>query len=249
MSTPGHPKGEHRHAQHEGTPVSRPAWMDRAEAAAQRAQRAFDQRSRRERLLLIAALVAAAALLADTLWLSPALAQWNAARTRHAGASAALQRLNADIAQQATEARAIEEQLRAEVLVWRARVQQGDEALHSAATTLVPATDMPALLDRMLARTGGLRLRSMQSLGRVELAAASAASAPAPVRGPALYRHGVELSVEGPYADLLAWLQALEAMPQKVLWGGLQMKVEEHPQVVLTLRLYTLSLDRSWLEI
>jgi hypothetical protein len=34
-----------------------------------------------------------------------------------------------------------------------------------------------------------------------------------------------------------------------VLWGGLQMKVEQHPRVQLTVRLHTLSLDRGWLEI
>ena len=64
-----------------------------------------------------------------------------------------------------------------------------------------------------------------------------------------MYRHGVELTVEGSYADLLAYVRAIEAMPQRVLWAGMQLKVEQHPKVLLSLRLYTLSLDRSWLEI
>jgi MSHA biogenesis protein MshJ len=83
--------------------------------------------------------------------------------------------------------------------------------------------------------------------------AASAASAPADAAqqpaGPVLYRHGVELTVDGSYADLLTYLKALEAMPQRVLWGGVQLKVEQHPKATLTLRLYTLSLSRTWLEI
>ena len=38
-------------------------------------------------------------------------------------------------------------------------------------------------------------------------------------------------------------------MPQRVLWGGISLKVEQHPKAVLTLRLYTISRDRHWLEI
>jgi MSHA biogenesis protein MshJ len=64
-----------------------------------------------------------------------------------------------------------------------------------------------------------------------------------------LYRHGVELQLEGSYADLLDYLKTLEAMPQRVLWGGISLKVEQHPKAVLTLRLYTISRDRHWLEI
>jgi MSHA biogenesis protein MshJ len=85
----------------------------------------------------------------------------------------------------------------------------------------------------------------------------SAASAPgtpgaggtASTTGPAIYRHGVELSVEGSYADLLSYLQALEALPQQLLWGSLELKVEQYPHVVLTLRLYTLSLESAWVEL
>jgi MSHA biogenesis protein MshJ len=119
---------------------------------------------------------------------------------------------------------------------------------------------MLPLLDHMLAQSGGLHLRNMQSLARTELsnaaavavapgAAASAPAAASAEAGPVLYRHGVELTVEGSYADLLAYLNALEAMPQRVLWGGVQMKVAQYPKALLTLRLYTLSMDRGWLEL
>lgn len=77
-------------------------------------------------------------------------------------------------------------------------------------------------------------------------AATAAASAPMPA--PSLYRHGVELVLEGSFNDLLAYLQALEALPQRLLWGGLDMKVQQHPKVQLTLQLYTVSRDRHWLE-
>ena len=247
------------------------AWLAKASAAAERSRKAFDSRARRERVLMIGAAIAVVVMLSDTLWITPAFKQWSQARARHATASDALQRLNDEIARQGSDARAFEQQLQRDVAQMRERVQQGDTALHGGA--LIAPGDMLPVLDHLLTQVGGLKLRSMQSLGRVEVtppagtsdaaaavavaAAPEAASAPAEVAqqptpqpaGPVLYRHGVELTVDGSYADLLTYLKALEAMPQRVLWGGVELKVEQHPKATLTLRLYTLSLSRTWLEI
>jgi MSHA biogenesis protein MshJ len=226
-------------------------WFDRARATASRLLRAFDGRARRERLLLIGAGVAIAWMLADGLWLTPAFKEWTNARARHTTASAALRRLNDEVAQRGNETRSAEQQLLSEVTHWRTRVSQTETALREFGGSLVGAAEMVPVLDRLLAQTGGLRLRSMQSLGPSEVGAPAASPAtPADAKtAGTLYRHGVELNVEGTYADVLAYVQAIETMPQRVLWGGMQLKVEQHPKVVLTLRLYTLSQDRSWLEI
>ncbi|MDP3821600.1 MAG: hypothetical protein Q8R33_09005 [Burkholderiales bacterium] len=226
-------------------------WFDRTRAAASRLQRAFDARARRERLLLIGAGVAIAWMLADSLWLTPAFKDWASARARHTTASAALLRLNDEVALRGSETRNAEQQLLGEVAQWRSRVSETEATLSEFGGSLVGAAEMVPVLDRLLAQTGGLRLRSMQSLGRSEVGSpATAPQTPADAKtADTLYRHGVELNVEGSYADVLAYVQAIEAMPQRVLWGGLQLRVEQHPKVVLTLRLYTLSADRSWLEI
>ena len=228
--------------------------FDQLRAAVAKLRRAFDGRVRRERLLLIGAGVAVIWMLADTVWLSPAFKSWSVSRARHATAVASLQRLNAEIVQRSNETRSAEQQLNNEVAQWRARVAQGDTALRAFGSTLVSAPEMVPMLDRLLVQVGGVRLRAMQSLPRTEVGApapavgAKASAAEARANG-ALYRHGVELTVEASYADVLAYLRAIEAMPQRVLWGSLQLKVEQHPKVVVTLRLYTLSQDRSWLEI
>lgn len=79
--------------------------------------------------------------------------------------------------------------------------------------------------------------------------AGNSAAAKAGNGAPTLYRHGVELVLEGGFNDLLAYLLAAEALPQRMLWGSVSLKVEQHPRSVLTLRVYTLSRDRHWLEI
>ena len=239
------------------------AQLERGVAALTRWRRGFDNRVRRERILLIGAAVAVAAMAVDHLWFTPAFNEWTAASRRQAAAADALLTLNNSIAQRGAEARALDSQVQRDMVLWRDKVRQGDSELRSFGTSLVAAADMLPMLDRMLAQADGLHLRSMQSLARTELAAAPPVNAPAvsasasasaasngsATPGPALYRHGVELTVEGSFADLLAYLHTLEAMPQRVLWGGVQMKVEQHPKVVMTLRLYTLSMDRGWLEL
>jgi MSHA biogenesis protein MshJ len=227
-------------------------------------QRAFDARSRRERLLMIAAAVAVIGLAGDVLWLNPAWQQWSATRQREAQAADALQRLQASRVEAMAQTAAANAKLRDDIEQLRRRVAEGETALRDASATLVPAHEMVPLLDRMLARAGGLKLRAMQSLGRTPVGAASPAGTGAPATTandtandaaaakPAagmLYRHEIELSVEGPYADLLAYLKAIEQSPQRVIWGGMKFEVTQHPDVKLTLRLATLSPDREWLEI
>ena len=62
-----------------------------------------------------------------------------------------------------------------------------------------------------------------------------------------LYRHGVEITVQGTYADMLAYLGELEQLPRRVYWGELRLSAETYPVAVLTVTLYTLSLEKMWL--
>lgn len=225
-------------------------------------QRHFDQRNGRERALLIAAAIALVLMAADALWLSPALAAFKAARAQQLQVQRALTGLQADTQQLQARGSSQARAQQAELALWRQRVREGDSALRRHEDALVGPDRMVELLEHWLARHGEVRVRAMRSLGRSDLlgaataapAPAAAASAtgptpPADTATPTLYRHGVELELEGGFADLLGYLQAMESLPQRVLWGSVQLKVEQHPRSVLTLRVYTLSRDRHWLEI
>lgn len=226
-------------------------------------QRRFDQRNGRERALLIAAAVALMLMAADALWLSPALTAFKAARAQQLQVQRALTGLQADTQQLQARGSSQARAQQAELALWRQRVRDGDSALRRHEDALVGPDRMVELLEHWLARHGEVRVRAMRSLGRSDLLGA-AAPAPTPAANatnaapavrsadtptPTLYRHGVELELEGGFADLLGYLQAMESLPQRVLWGSVHLKVEQHPRSVLTLRVYTLSRDRHWLEI
>ena len=64
-----------------------------------------------------------------------------------------------------------------------------------------------------------------------------------------LYRHGVEIRLEGSYGELQAYVTQLEQLQQRLVWGQLQYKVLEYPRAEMSLTVYTLSPDRAWLSL
>jgi MSHA biogenesis protein MshJ len=215
-------------------------------ASWQRAEQAFDARPRRERLLLVAAAAAIGFLLVDAAWLTPAFKRWHASRQQHEAAQRQMDTLQRDFDRVQTQNQADEQRLRQEAATWRARLREGEDQLRRHGDRLIGPERMLALLQQLLQGRGELRVRAMQSLSKVELLTDMQGAG---AGAPALYRHGVELAIEGRYADLLAYLQSLEQLPERLQFGDLQFRVEQHPRCVLTLRVYTLSLDKRWLEI
>ena len=193
--------------------------------------------SRRERMLVTAGCAAVSLLLIDHLWITPSWKEWTQARLTRQQTVAMVQTLTAD-AGTLRERQTLEAQrLRAELTALQARVAAAET--QGLTGDLVTPAQMLPLLDSLLSRQHGLTVRSLQSLGKTALGDGS----------PAIYRHGVELTVEGRYTDLLDYLKALETSPQRLLWGSLQLKVLQHPQIRLTLRLHTLSTQAHWVEI
>jgi len=135
-----------------------------------------------------------------------------------------------------------------------------DSALHDFQSGLVSPQQMPAMLEDLLLRNRALRLLSLKTLPTQNLAAAVAqstaqaddeqAAAPGPAMAQAgVFRHGVEITVQGSYADLQRYLTAMESSPYRMFWGKAALKADSYPRATLTLTLYTLSLDKAWLSI
>ena len=88
--------------------------------------------------------------------------------------------------------------------------------------------------------------------GRVQWVALTAlpdaAAAGASASGPTLYRHGLNLVVQGRYADLHGYLDAL-ASERRLQVRGFQLTVREHPQLELSLHIETVSPQAAWLTL
>ena len=241
--------------------------------------RRFDARPFRERLMITLAVVAASVMVIDRFWLDGAFKRFRSHQAEYSTWKDQRQTIATEIDNLAQELRTLEQSKAQQVEEVRKRLSDAQAALHDNQQGVVSAQQMLPLLQQLLQRSpcangqvgcSRLRVRSVKSLGRSEVTlravqqatvavpgAASAASMPQAAQvpalpaasGPGLWRHGLEITLEGSYADLSAYVQNLEALPQRVLRGGMKFQVEAHPKATLTLTLYTLSLDPSWLEI
>lgn len=141
------------------------------------------------------------------------------------------------------------------------QVRATDREFYALQSGLVQPQHMGALLQSLLTEHRGLQLLGLRSLPVTAVgepgsdvakktATASAPGVAASDTGSAaeawLYRHAVEIRVQGNYADMLGYLQALEAMPRRVHWGDLDIDARNSPANVMTVTLFTVSLERSW---
>ena len=121
---------------------------------------------------------------------------------------------------------------------------------------LVAPGQMASMLETILARHGQLQLVSLvklpiQSLSTSQRRAAQPAdsSADKAAVSDVVYKHGVEVVLHGEYLQLMDYLAQLEKLPVRVVWGRMKLKVDEHPKSTLSLTMYTLSLEKTWLNI
>jgi MSHA biogenesis protein MshJ len=118
---------------------------------------------------------------------------------------------------------------------------------------LVPPRMMSGMLQSLLARHRGLELVGVRTLAPVPLIerrkGADAKAPGAREDGANVYRHGIEITIAGSYPDLLNYAAELEQSQRKLLREKMSLVVKQHPRCELTLTLYTLSLDATWLRL
>jgi MSHA biogenesis protein MshJ len=106
-----------------------------------------------------------------------------------------------------------------------------------------PPDRMRDVLEEMLRRNKGLALLELKTLPVVPVGAPT----PGGATPGGVYRHGIEFSVAGDYAQLYEYLRMLERLPTQLYWGRAELSVAEHPVLRLKLIAYTVSFDPSWL--
>jgi MSHA biogenesis protein MshJ len=124
-----------------------------------------------------------------------------------------------------------------------AQEAQVDRQLGELTSALIAPRDMGAVLESILGRQPGIRLRGLHSLDPepIDLGAETGVAP--------LFRHGIELEVDGSYLDLLQFLHALEALPWQFIWRELQLERRDDGGNRMRLTLYTMSLDEGWLGV
>jgi len=209
----------------------------------------WDRRKPRERLLMVGVAVLAVLMSVDTVVLKPIRIQIADSRLRLAAARTELTKL-----QQVVEERdrAGSEHLRARQVDLQARLAAAEAGIERAQVDLVAPQEMARQLSAILLRFPQLRVVGMVSeppLPVDDNADKSKAPANAEARRSMLFEHGLEVTVEGKYLDLIGYLQQLERTPYKIYWRELDLKVNPEGTPVTKIRFFTLSRGPTWLTL
>lgn len=145
----------------------------------------------------------------------------------------------------------------------RKQIAELDSQLSRLQRTLVPPESMAAVLEQLVGSDGRVRIVRLRNLPAAPLVEKDGGQVPSgPNSGPAaatpsaaaqdgnrhVFKHGVQVVVEGQYLDLLAYVARLERQPWQVYWGRTVMTAD-YPKAQVELTLYTLSLDKAWLVV
>ncbi len=216
----------------------------------------FDALKPRERLMVFAAAVAIIAGLGFVLVIDGALTKHGilaANAEKHRINLAQLQKQNAELSRLLTQDPDLEARKRIDDL--RQQLVGYDAELRGVQQGLVPPNRMAKMLEDMLDRDSPVRLVKLRTLPVAALleppgGAAERAAATSPTSAKNLvYKHGIELTVEGSYLDLLAYQTRLERLPWRMFFARTSVNSLDYPKVLMTITLYTLSLEEAWLVV
>lgn len=130
------------------------------------------------------------------------------------------------------------------LLALQARNRDLELNLQQSTANLVPANQMPAVLEELLSESKNVKLMALQSI------------APTPVLSVVkdapeinLYRHGVMLTLEGNYFDIQRYLQKIEALNWQFYWKKFDYQVAAYPKALVEVQLYTLSTNQAFIGV
>jgi len=121
------------------------------------------------------------------------------------------------------------------------QIAELDRSLAAKQSGLIAPERLPVLLRDILGRSKGVELESLRLLPGVPVKAGTGETS--------LYRHGVELAVKGSYFELLQYLEELEKRSSVLLWGSVELQVDQYPDVRLRVVIHSLSRNASLLAI
>ncbi|MBY0574597.1 MAG: MSHA biogenesis protein MshJ [Undibacterium sp.] len=223
----------------------------------------IDALSQRERLILVFILTVGVLLLAHVFLFDPLRKKLHQLEDKNHKEQAQIVGLQSEIEQRMAGIKVdLDAEIKQGIVVARQRLKTLDNDLQDVQRNLVLPEKMDAFLEGILKRNKNLQLASLRSLPVVNLieTPVSIGNATDPTGKenhtnfaiPAersIYKHEVELVVQGNYLDMLAYLRELEAMPERVYWSKSSLQVVEYPKARLSLNLFTLSLEKKWINL
>lgn len=192
----------------------------------------------RERVIITGAVAVLLLGIFDQLLLRP----WLQERDKLQSREQQLQTASAELSQQFStlEAQLADDpnqHLRERIAQLEARHRQVDVDIARITDGMIAPELMPSLLGELLSERSGLKVHSIKSSPAKQLLSADKDDRSAP----AIYRHDLEMRLEGTFEQVQRYLQSIEGLPQTLVWDELVFSVEKYPRGELLLSVHTLS--------
>lgn len=130
----------------------------------------------------------------------------------------------------------------------KAQVAQLDSSLQNAVSGIIPTDIMAAALEQILQKYPSINFISLKNIDAQPITTANPDDPEAPPLT-IMYRHGIELVFEANFRQATSYLQEIEQLPWKFGWQKITMQQQEYPTVRIAVDLYTLSLQRGFLDV
>ena len=210
----------------------------------------IDALTLRERLFVLAAMLAVVAGAWEALLASPLAAREAAAQLKIETTRERLQELDEalQLAAQGIGGGMTGHADRLQTL--RRSVREGEESLRIFTSDLVDPAQMRHVLEDLIDRQEGLELVRAANLEVRPLIEPEQTQSEMPAEDtPTLYRHGLVLELEGSYLDCLAYLTEVERLPWQIYWHSIRLDAQSPPRNRIVIELYTLSLEEDWIGV
>jgi MSHA biogenesis protein MshJ len=204
----------------------------------------FDTRPRRERAVVAAALVVGTLLMFEGMWWGPerdlavqAKDEVLSLEAQKAGVLAELDQL------EQRESLDPDAAILHQLDVLQQRLADLDANLRGQTLQILAPEQMPSVLRDLIGNVRGLQITGIQSEPPQRLV--NSADDDLPV----LYRHGLVLDLEGEYLALLDYVRALEELPWRFYWLGMEVRANGTDPRRFRLQVYTVSLREEWIRV
>ncbi|WP_371324855.1 hypothetical protein VX159_04825 [Dechloromonas sp. ZY10] len=215
----------------------------------------FDALSRRERMLVAIACVGGVLMIGNSLFIDIPLARARIIGKQLQGEQSELRMLEQQVAALSSGIKDPDQENRQQRDRLRQQLDDLRRSIQAQGKNLVKPDEVPVLLESLLNRHASLRLLSMRTLAVEPAVSPPAAAGDAAKEGDArpsealtIWKHGVEIRLQGGYQELQAYVGELEALQQRLAWGPVRLQAN-YPKSELQLVLYTYSLDPVWLKL
>ncbi|WP_075185703.1 hypothetical protein [Teredinibacter haidensis] len=168
---------------------------------------------------------------------------------------------------------------RREIMRLEKQLEQANHELEEMAVGLLSASKLPEVLHDVLRESNRLQLKGMKSIAPVKLELSGAMRGNdeggelddavdvveeqydtaarsivdderlAEERIIGVYKHAVQITLEGGYFSVVNYLQKLESLPWKLYWDFIEYDVKQYPKATVTIEVYTLSTDKGLLGV